>query len=97
MGNSMAKKPLQERSVPELLKMQEKMMKREHDICMERSAIERELETRGWHLNYDYGKRQYIWQPFWQETYTEYRIRVRKEEAEQRALLLSESTTKEWR
>jgi hypothetical protein len=77
-----AMKPLQERSVSELLKLQEKMMKREHDICMERSAIERELQTRGWHLNYDYGKRKYIWQPFLQETYTEYRMRVMKEKAE---------------
>jgi hypothetical protein len=75
-------KPLQERSVPALLKLQKEMMKREHDICMERSAIERELQTRGWHLNYDYGKRKYIWQPFLQETYTEYRMRVMKEKAE---------------
>jgi hypothetical protein len=66
----MALKPLQERSVPELLKLKEKMMKREHDICMERSVIERELETRGWHLNYDYGKRQYIWQQQEQEPYS---------------------------
>jgi hypothetical protein len=90
-------KPLQERSVPELLKLQEKMMKREHDICMERSLIEQELRTRGWHLNYDYGKRKYIWKPRLPETYDQYRMRVRKEESEQRALLLGDSTTKERR
>jgi hypothetical protein len=75
-------KPLQERSVPALLKLQKEMMKRENDISFERSLIEQELRTRGWHLNYDYGKRQYIWQPRLPETYDQYRMRMRKEKAE---------------
>jgi hypothetical protein len=77
-----AMKPLQERSVPALLKLQKEMLKRENDISFERSLIEQELRTRGWHLNYDYGKCKYIWQPRLPETYDQYRMRMRKEKAE---------------
>ena len=57
----MAVKPLQERSVPTLLRLRKETQKRASAIHDELRAIEKELNERGWYMHYDYCGGDYGW------------------------------------
>lgn len=74
----MKKKPLQERSVPALIRKHKKVNEELMDLLLKARSIVTELENRGWHHNYNYDKRRYEWQPNEQHSYLSYNNYERK-------------------
>jgi hypothetical protein len=72
----MALKPTEERSVATLIRNVRQLAKQETELWSARRALEKELNARGWHYNFNHDKRKYEWQPREQEPYEEYRKRL---------------------